>query len=144
MIKPTDALVTNGWYFEIPGLVSPHFNSLAGIERKSGEVVVVDGTTNIMHKFSDQLKEFGDITLMRTKDGSVDDKTMKALADKCLNTGFRFDGQLVKNHNRQEAFRIVFLGARIKVEKHPDLKTDGKEKYDMTYTLSISEWQELD
>lgn len=141
--RPTDLYVTNGWYFEIPALVSPHFHTLEGIEQKSGEVKIVDGSTNITHKFSSQLKEYNDIVLTRAMDGSVDDVTMKMLVQQCMNEGFRFDGQLVKLHNGKEVFRIVFMGMRIKNYAHPTYKTDAEEKLDLKYTCSVSEWIEL-
>jgi len=142
-LKPTDQLTANHWYFEIPGLISPLFHSLEGIEQKSGEVSIVDGATNIKHKFSSQLKEYSDVTLTRTMDGSIDDQTMRVLVNKCMNEGLRFDGNLVKLHNGREVFRILFLGCRIKNYAHPSLKTDGEEKYDNKYTLSVSEWVEI-
>lgn len=142
-LKPTDLLTNNGWYFEIAGLVSPHFHTLEGIEKKSGQIFIVDGATNIKHKFSNQIKDFNDIVLTRGKDGSVDDITMTALVQNCMNNGFRFDGHLVKLHNGQEIFRILFLGCSITNEAHPSLKTDGEERYDVKYTLSVSEWIEV-
>ena len=141
--KPTDALTANHFYFEVPGLISPHFQKLEGISKKSGEVVIVDGSTNIKHKFSSQLKEFGDITLTRVYDGTVDDVTMRALTDQCLNEGFRFDGNLVKMHNGQEAFRIIFMGLRIKEVQHPNLDTGSEERYEVKYICSVSEWVEV-
>ena len=141
--RPTDLLTNNHWYIEMAGLVSPHFHTVEGIELKSGEVSIVDGSTNIKHKFSSQLKEYNDITLTRALDGSVDDETMKVLVQKCMNEGFRFDAHLVKMHNGVEVFRILFLGARIKNYAHPSLKTDGEERYDMKYVLSVSEWVEI-
>ena len=116
---------------------------MEGIEEKSGEVFIVDGSTNIKHKFSSQLKEYNDIILTRGRDGSIDDATMRALAQQCMNNGFRFDGNLVKMHNSVEVFRILFLGCRIKNVAHPSLKTDAEERYDMKYTLSVSEWVEV-
>ena len=142
-LRPTDLYTNNHWYFEIPGLISPHFHTLEGIEQKSGEVFIVDGSTNIKHKFSSQLKEYNDIVLTRGMDGSVDDESMKKKKKKCMNEGFRFDGNLVKMHNGQEVFRILFLGCRIKNYAHPSLKTDGEERYDNKYTLSVSEWVEI-
>lgn len=141
--KPTDALTANHYYFEVPGLISPHFHKLEGISLKSGEVFIVDGSTNVKHKFSSQLKDFGDITLTRTRDGSVDDKSMNVLVQKCINDGFRFDGNLVKMHNGQEAFRILFLGLRIKEVTLPSLDTSSEERFDTKYVCSVSEWVEL-
>lgn len=142
-LRPTDLYTNNHWYFEIPGLISPHFHSLEGIEQKSGEVSIVDGSTNIKHKFSSQLKEYNDIILTRGMDGSVDDQTMRVLSQNCMNNGFRFDGNLVKLHNDKEVFRVLFLGCRIKNIGHPSLKTDAEERYDIKYTLSVSEWVEI-
>ena len=142
-LRPTDLYTNNHWHFEVPGLISPHFHTLEGIEQKSGEVSIVDGSTNIKHKFSSQLKEYNDITLTRAMDGTVDDQTMRALSQQCMNEGFRFDGSLVKMHNGQEVFRILFLGLRIKNIAHPSLKTDGEERYDIKYTVSVSEWVEI-
>lgn len=142
-LKPTDLYTANHWYFEVAGLISPHFHTLEGVEQKSGEVFIVDGSTNIKHKFSSQLKDYGDVTLTRAMDGSVDDQTMRVLVQKCMNEGFRFDGNLVKMHNGREVFRILFLGCRIKNYAHPSLKTDSEERYDVKYILSVSEWVEI-
>ena len=142
-LKPTDLLTSNHWYLEIPGLVSPHFHTVEGIEQKSGEVFIVDGATNIKHKFSSQLKDYNDIVISRAMDGSVDDHTMRVLVQKCMNDGFRFDASLVKLHNGNEAFRILILGARIKNYAHPTLNTESEERYDLKYTLSVSEWVEI-
>lgn len=141
--KPSDLLTNNHFYFEVPGLISPHFHKISGISKKSGEVSIVDGATNTKHKFSSQIKDFGDITLIRTPDGSVDDYSMRALVDKCLNAGFRFDGNLVKLHNGQEAFRIMFLGLRIKEVNYPDFDTSAEERMDISYVCSVSEWVEI-
>ena len=141
--KPTAAMVANHFVFEVPGLISPHFHKCEGINRKTGEVFIVDGFTNIKHKFSSGLKEFGDITLTRTPDGSVDDVTMSALVDQCMNEGFRFDGHLIKYHNGQEAFRIVFLGMLVKEEQEPSLDTSSEERYDQKYICSVSEWVKI-
>lgn len=142
-LKPTDLYTSNHWTLEIPGLVSPHFHKVEGIEQKSGEVSIVDGSTNIKHKFSSQLKEYNDIVITRAMDGSVDDQTMKVLVQQCMNIGFTFDAMLVKMHNGQEVFRILILGARIKNYAHPSLDTSAEERYDLKYTLSVSEWIEV-
>lgn len=141
--RPSDLYTNNNWYFEMQGLVSPHFHTLEGISKTTGEITIVDGGTNITHKFSSQIKQFGDITLTRSKDGSVDDVAIAALRDLCMDTALRFDANLVKLHHGNEVFRIMFLGARIKEENHPTLSTDGEERYDVRYVLSVSEWVEI-
>ena len=140
--KPVDALTANHFYIEMAGLVSPHFQKIEGISKKSGEVVIIDGSTNTKHKFSDQLKEVGDITLTRVYDGSVDDITMRLLVEQCLNEGFRFDINMVKMHNGQEAFRIIILGMRIKEVQHPNYDTGSTERLEVKYVCSVSDYVE--
>lgn len=140
---PTNLFTANNWYFELQGLVSPHFQTLEGISLTSGEISVVDGATNIRHKFSNQLKDFGDIILTRGYDGSVDDDFMRALQAVSMNSCQRFDGNLVKLHCGKEVFRILFLGMRIKSVEHPSLGTSSEEAYNVKYTCSVSEWVEV-
>jgi hypothetical protein len=141
--RPTDLYVNNHWYIELPGLVSPKFHQVSGIEESSGEVSIVDGYRNVEHKFSSQLKKYNDIVLHRAKDGSVDDISMRELVRACMNNGLRFDANLVKLHNGIEVFRILMLGVRVKNNAHPDLNTAGEDRYDMKYTCSVSEWIEI-
>lgn len=141
--RPNDLFTSNHFYLEIPGLVSPQFHTVEGIGVESGEVTLVDGYTNIQHKFSSQLKKAKDVTLTRSKDGSVDDLALKALTKKCLDEGFRFDCHLVKRHNGNEVFRILLLGCRIKTVDYPTHQTDAEERYDMKYMLSVTEVVEL-
>lgn len=141
--RPVDLYTSNHFYMEVPGLISPQIHTVEGIGIESGEVSIVDGFTNIQHKFSSQLKKAKDVTFTRAKDGSADDLAMKALADKCLDEGFRFDCHLVKRHNGKEVFRILLLGCRIKTVDYPTHQTDAEERYDMKYVLSVTEVVEL-
>lgn len=142
-LRPTNLFTANNFYFEIPGLVSPHFHTIEGISKTSGEVTIVDGATNIRHKFSNQLKDFGDLTLVRAYDGSIDDEFMRQLEAIQFDTCQRIDGNLVKQHCGSEVFRIMFLGMRMKHVEHPSLNTESEERYDVRYTFSISEWYEI-
>lgn len=141
--RPGDLYTNNHFYLEIPGLISPQFHTVEGIGIESGEVSIVDGYTNILHKFSSQLKKAKDVTLTRSKDGSADDAALKVLSKKCLDEGFRFDAQLVKRHNGNEVFRIILLGCRIKMVDYPTHQTDAEERYDMKFVLSVTEVVEL-
>lgn len=141
--RPTNLFTTNNWYFELPGFVSPHFSTLEGISKTSGEVSIVDGGTNVRHKFSSQIRDYGDISLTRAYDGSVDDYAIQALSKLSFDGCQRFDGNLVKLHCGEEVFRILFLGMRLKEEVHPTLNTEGEDRYDVRYTFSVSEWVEV-
>lgn len=143
MPRPDNLFASSHWTFEIPGTTFPNFQKLEGISKTSGEISVVDGTTNIKHKFSSQIKDYGEITLTRPYDGSVDDDFMRALEVFSFEGGNRFDGNLVKYHNGVEVFRIMFFGLRLKEITHPSLDTSAEERYDVAYKCSVSEWTEV-
>jgi len=143
MPRPDDLYASSHWTFEIAGMKSPNFQKLSGLSKKVGEIKMVDGSTNITHKFSSQIKDFGEITLTRPKDGSIDDAAMMALEKFSLDSGNRIDGQLIKLHNGVEVFRIMFFGLQMKEVKHPDFDTSAESSYDMQYTFSVSEWEEI-
>ena len=141
--KPTDLFVVNGWYLELPGLVSPHFETLEGLSKKTGKVEIVDAGTNIKYKFSSQIKDFGAITLTRAKDGTNDDIIMNGLVNASIELGVKYAGQLIKLHHGSEVFRIAFVGMLFDSNAHPSHNINGEEKYVQTFGASIDEWEEI-
>lgn len=138
--RPIGAFVVNGWYLELPGLVSPHFQTLSGLSKKTGIVEVVDGGTGIKYKFADQILDFGQITLARTYDGSSDDSVFRQLVDQGIKSDIKYAGALVKLHYGQEAFRIAFEGLGFKEENYPDFNTEGSEKLLISYLATVDSW----
>lgn len=141
--KPTGAFVTNGWYLELPGLVSPHFETLSGIARRTNSVEVVDAGTNIAYNFSAQIMRFGQITLTRTLDGSSDDRAMDALVASCMQGGLKSAGTLIKRHFGRIVFSIAFDGLLFTEEVHPDYNTVGEDKLLMSYTAMVDSWVKI-
>ena len=77
--KPQDVYVVNGWYLNIPvpGIMSDGlFETLEGMQKSSGTVDVVDAGTNRKYKFTDQLVDYGEMTLTRPYNGSAADRAM--------------------------------------------------------------------
>lgn len=138
--SPTDLFVTNGWWIEMPGLVSPHFQTLDGSGSNSGTVDIVDAGTNIKFKFSSQVLDFQEMTISRTLDGSSDDAAIDVLYDQCVRQGFKFGCSLVKMHNGQEVFRIAFVGFRFVNKTMPSLDVNGEEKFLIQYTATCDYW----
>lgn len=141
--KPSAQYVVNGWYFMLPGLTSPHFETLAGLNKKTGSVSIVDGGSNITYKFSDQIKDFGQITLSRTKDGSLNDKALNVLADASMELGTKYAGVLVKEHFGREVYRIAFEGLCFIEHNRPDYQTSGTEKETIQYVATVDTWVEI-
>lgn len=140
---PTGLYVNNGWWMEMPGLVSPHFQTLDGKGVNSNTVDVVDAGTNIKHKFSAQVLDFSEMTLTRSPDGSSDDKVMQSLFDKCVREGYKFDTNMVKTHFGNEVYRIAFVGFRLVTQNDSTYDVNGEEKLTKTYTATCEYWFEV-
>lgn len=137
--RPSDLFVTNGWYLELPGLISPHFETLSGLSKKTGKVEIVDAGSNIRYKFSGQITDFGAITLGRTYDGSSDDSVFRALVE-AGRRGTKIAGVLVNLHHGTEVFRIAFQGLLFLAETYPDFDINTEEKLKITYNAEVDQW----
>lgn len=138
--KPTALYVTNGWYLELPGLVSPKFETLSGLKKSTGQVEIVDAGTNIKYKFSGQILDFGQITLSRTMDGSTDDIAMQFLVQNAMSSGLKIAGVLVKRHFNNIVFSIAFDGLLFIDETYPDFDINAEEKLMVQYTATVDTW----
>lgn len=137
---PSDLYVVNGWYMEMPGLISPHFQSIDGLGIATNSVDIVDAGTNIKFKFSAQVLDFTEITLARTLDGSSDDAALDSLYDRCVRNGEKFDISLVKTHNGVEVFRYAIVGFRFVNKTLPTLDVNGEDKFLISYTATVDYW----
>lgn len=139
-VRPTDLYVTNGWYLEMPGLISPHFETLEGVAKTSNSVDLVDGGTNKRHKFSSQILDFGEMNLTRTYQGTIDDRTLYAIVEDMILRGLRLDVMAVKLHHQQEVFRILFEDFRITSSNFPTFDVNAEEKFLVSYAATCSDW----
>lgn len=142
-IKPQDLYVTNGWYMELPGLVSPHFETLEGVQKVSQSVELVDAGTNRKYKFPGQILDFGEMTLTRTRQGTADDQTLFALVEAMIQQGVKLNAIAVKLHHQVEVFRILFEGFRITGRTLPSFDVNAEEKFLESYTCTCDNWTEL-
>lgn len=137
---PQDLMVANGWWMEMPNLVSPHFETFSGLGLTTEDVSIVDGGSNLTYKFSNQLKNVPEVTLTRTMDNSSDDLALEALVNACMNEGFKFPATLVKTHNGREVFRLAFVGFKFTTYNFPDFDVNSGEKFTQNFTASIDSW----
>jgi hypothetical protein len=146
-LKPTDLLVANGWYLE--GLVnsigatiiSPHFETLSGLQKTANSVEIVDAGTNKKHKFPTQILDFGELTLTRTDQANNEDIIMATMADDMILRGLKIPQvQLVKLHHQQEIFRIILFDFRISAYTYPDFDIASEDKFIISYTATIDDW----
>ena len=141
--KPQDVYVTNGWYLNIPvpGIMADGlFETLEGISKSSGVVEVVDAGTNRKYKFTDQLTDYGEMTLTRPYNGSTADRAMEALVTTMIENGIKVPVSAVKMHQGKEVFTILFEGFSFSAANYPTFDVAGTEKFTVSYTAHCDGW----
>lgn len=141
--KPQDIYVANGWYLTIPvpGILSDGlFETLEGVQKQSGTVEVVDAGTNKKYKFTDQLTDFGEMTLTRPYNGSAADRAMEALVTTCIENGLKLPVTAVKMHQGKEVFTIIFEGFRFITATYPTFDVGSSDKFVVSYTATCDGW----
>ena len=141
--KPQDVYVTNGWYLNIPvpGIMADGlFETLEGMSKSSGVVEVVDAGTNRKYKFTDQLTDYGEMTLTRPYNGSAADRAMEALVTTMIENGIKVPVSAVKMHQGKEVFTILFEGFSFSAANYPTFDVAGTEKFTVSYTAHCDGW----
>lgn len=141
--KPQDVYVVNGWYLNIPveGINSDGlFETLEGMSKSSGTVEVVDAGTNRKYKFTDQLTDYGEMTLTRPYNGSAADRAMEALVNTMIENGLKLPVTAVKMHQGQEVLTIIFEGFAFNAANYPNFDVGGSDKFIVSYTAHCDGW----
>ena len=141
--KPQDVYVVNGWYLNIPvpGIMSDGlFETLEGMQKTSGTVEVVDAGTNRKYKFTDQLVDYGEMTLTRPYNGSAADRAMEVLVNTMIENGIKLPVTAVKMHQGKEVLTIIFEGFSFSAANYPTFDVGGSDKFTVSYTAHCDGW----
>ena len=141
--KPQDVYVVNGWYLNIPvaGIMADGlFETLEGMSKSSGTVEVVDAGTNRKYKFTDQLTDYGEMTLTRPYNGSAADRAMETLVNTMIENGLKLPVTAVKMHQGQEVLTIIFEGFAFSAANYPTFDVGGSDKFTVSYTAHCDGW----
>lgn len=141
--KPQDVYVVNGWYLNIPvaGINADGlFETLEGMSKSSGVVEVVDAGTNKKFKFTDQLTDYGEMTLTRPYNGSAADRAMEVLVNTMIENGLKLPVTAVKMHQGQEVLTIIFEGFAFNAVNYPTFDVGGSDKFTVSYTAHCDGW----
>jgi hypothetical protein len=159
LTKPYDLMVSNGFVMEftapaagigvtalssasgflgvaVPANFNPKFESVSGIQSSMEHVETVDAGTNRKFRAVSQLEDSGELTLMRTEDGTGDDLVLMALVEACKK-GLKLDAVLTKFHHGVEQRVYVIEGFAFKGVVHPTYDVMSGEKYQFTYNAII-------
>lgn len=140
--KPSDLLVVNGWYLEIPGIESPHFETMEGMAKTSGSVGIVDGGANVEYLFPSQIVRNGQLSFTRTYQGTAADTLLEQMADAMMH-GMMINGAAVKMHQNKEVFRLLLEGFRFTGYKYPTWDVNGEEKFTVVFEATVHKWTKL-
>lgn len=141
--KPQDVYVVNGWYLNIPvpGIMSDGlFETLEGMQKSSGTVEVVDAGTNRKYKFTDQLVDYGEMTLTRPYNGSAADRAMEVLVNTMIENGLKLPVTAIKMHQGKEVLTIIFEGFAFNAANYPTMDVAGTDKFTVSYTAHCDGW----
>lgn len=141
--KPQDVYVVNGWYLNIPvpGIMSDGlFETLEGMSKSSGVVEVVDAGTNRKYKFTDQITDYGEMTLTRPYNGSAADRVMEILVNTMIENGVKVPVTAVKMHQGKEVLTIIFEGFGFSAANYPTFDVGGSDKFVVSYTAHCDGW----
>ena len=135
--------MANGWYLTVPvpGIMSDGlFETLEGVNKQSGIVETVDAGTNQKYKFSDQLVDYGEMTLTRPYQANAADRAMEVLVNTCIVAGLKLPVKAVKMHHGKEVLTILFEGFSFHSMALPTLDVSSTEKFIVTYTATCDGW----
>jgi hypothetical protein len=139
-----DLIPVNGWTLSLPGLVAPAFHKLQGMSKKTGVMTTVDAGTNQQLNFSDGIEECGQVTMIRTRDGSADDKTFAGFFDDTL-AGKKVNGVLTQHRHGKQVLSIAFTGMIFPEYSLTDFDTNAKgdsAKSDQKIQAHVDHWEE--
>lgn len=142
----SDLLTANQWTFEIPGsdLEAPNFNRVEGIGRETDTVTAVDGGTGLEKTFSGGVTRYSDLTIVRKRDGTQNDKVLSRFVDAFQETGEKVNGSLVKRHKGEVVQKINFVGLSFKGETYPSMDTESANPMEISYPCPVDYWYEED
>ena len=144
-MSQNDLIPVNGWTVSIAGLVSPAFHKLQGLSKKSGVMTTIDAGTNQALNFSDGIEECGPVTLIRTRDGSADDKAFGQLINGAIQKGSKLNGSMTQYRFGKQVMKILFIGMLASEYSLSDFDTNGKgdgAKSDQKLVAQVDHWEE--
>lgn len=141
---PLDYMATNQWLIEIEGVPFASFSQVTGFSRSVGTHNRRDGGTGLRYTFTNNEKNFGQLTFTRKRDPlDPNDGLISDFVTQAIENGTKYSGVITKYHRSDVAFRYRFTGLLFHTESPPGLNKDAAGGYDVTYTVSCDYWEEV-
>jgi hypothetical protein len=140
-----DLLSANLFTFEIIGLplTSPNFNRIEGMSRTVEPIEQADGGTGLMRKYHGGVIRYEDITIVRIRDGSANDKLLSDFITNYFATGIKADGAFIKRHHGEILRRIEFMGLCAGSEQLPSYDNATASPEEISYPMQVDYWEEI-
>lgn len=141
----TDLLTANLFTFEIIGLnlVSPNFSHVDGMSRSAEAVTTVDGGSGLTRKFHGGVINYEDITVIRIRDNTPNDKAMSDFVTDYFEFGTKRDGAMIKRHKGAILRRVEFIGLCAGSEQWPSYDNTSAAAEEMSYPMGVDWYGEI-
>lgn len=141
----TDLLTANLFTFEFVGLnlTSPNFNRIDGLSRTVETVEQADGGSGLIRKYHGGVIRYDDITIVRIRDGSSNDKKLSDYITDYIASGTKRDGNFTKRHKGTILRKIEFLGLNCSSEQLPGYDNASAAAEEINYPMQVDYWEEI-
>ena len=122
---------------------SPNFSRIEGMSRAVETVEQVDGGTGLKRKYHGGVVNYEDITIVRIRDNSANDKILSDFITSYIETGQKQDAVMYKRHHGKIIRTIEFLGLNGSSEQLPSYDNMSAAAEELTYPMQVDYWEEI-
>lgn len=124
-------------------LQSPNFNRIEGLSRTVETVEQADGGSGLIRKFHGGTIRYEDITVVRVRDNSVNDRLLSEFVSNYAETGVKEDAVMIKRHHGRIIRRVEFIGLNASSEQLPSYDNLSPAPEEITYPMQVDYWEEV-
>jgi len=124
-------------------LESPNFNRIEGLTRTVETVEQVDGGSGLKRKYHGGIVSYEDITVVRVRDNSVNDKLLSDFVTSYIETGKKEDAVMHKRHHGRIIRTVEFIGLNGSSEQLPSYDNTSAAGEEVTYPMQVDWWEEI-
>lgn len=124
-------------------LESPNFSRIEGLSRAVETVSHVDGGSGLTRKYHGGVVNYEDITIVRSRDNSSNDKKLSDWVSDYTTSGKKQDAIMHKRHHGTVIRSVEFLGLNGSAEQLPSYDNASAAAEEIMYPMQCDYWEEV-
>lgn len=124
-------------------LESPNFNRIEGLSRATETIQQVDGGSGLTRKYHGGVTNYEDITIVRVRDNSVNDRKLSEWVSQYAEDGIKQDAIMHKRHHGQVVRTVEFVGLNASAEQLPSYDNATAAAEEISYPMQCDYWEEV-